>query len=509
MSLPKNSVIIIVTLIAWFGSSYAQVQSPGSPGTFKNIIFIVGDDHSSRVLGAYGNKIIRTPNLDRMAQRGVLFENAFVSSPLCSPSRQSILTGKYPHATGVSILKSAFPEEQVTIADYLTPQGFKTAIIGKNHFNNNFNHGFELKVERKDYEKHLVSNPPRKLPDSVKVRSQWKPFVDPANIWLNADGLPSSQYDKEQAGTYYANRAIEFIQGSKDGRFLLWIGFEEPHSPFNFPVEYAKKYDAKSISLPQGSPEDDRWVPKIFKNLTDEEKKGITASYYSSVEFLDKNIGLVLDVVEKAGLAHNTLIIYLGDNGYQLNDHKRFEKHTMWEQSVRVPLIIQAGNKFGKNRRVQALTSFVDLVPTALDALGVTSMPTAQGRSFLPLLKEQTKQYRDFIFSEYLEDNKAMVRTAKWKYVFTSGKHDLALGYATGNPAPGILHFLYDEVNDPKETHNLASAVNNKSILLDLQRKMISVFEQTHPKGKLPNNLSMDEKLVIYCEPPELEVKGL
>jgi len=503
----KKWVIIVLAVCVSFGNWYGQRKPAKTDGTFKNIIFILGDDHSSNVIGAYGNKIIRTPNLDRMAKSGLLFEDAFVSCPLCSPSRQSILTGKYPHATGVSILKSSFPEDQVTIAKYLAPQGFKTAIIGKNHFNNDFNHGFELKIERKDYEKYLTTNPPQKLPDSIKVRPPWKPFVDPANIWLNAEGLPSKQYDKEQAGTFYANRAIDFIQKNKDNRFLLWIGFEEPHSPFNFPVEYAKKYDPKKIVLPQGSPEDDRWVPEIFKNLTDEQKKGITASYYSSVEFLDKNIGLVLNAVEKAGLSDNTIIIYLGDNGYQLNDHKRFEKHTMWEQSVRVPLIIQAGDKYGRNRRVQALTSFVDLVPTAIDALGLKALPTAQGKSFLPLLKQQTKTYRDFIFSEYLEDNKAMIRTPKWKYVFTSGKADLALGYNTGNPPPGILHFLYDEVNDPKETHNLANEADKKAVILDLQQKMLGVFEQTHPKGKLPGHLSTDEKLVIYCEPPELTVK--
>jgi arylsulfatase A-like enzyme len=385
--------------------------------------------------------------------------------------------------------------------------GFRTAIIGKNHFNNDYNHGFELKVERKDYEKFLVSNPPQKLPDSFKVRGPWKPFVDPAGIWLNSAGLPSAQYDKEQAGTYYVNRATEFIQQNKDNRFLLWVGFEEPHSPFNFPVEYANKYDAKSINLPVGSAEDDRWVPEIFKNLTDDEKKGITAAYYSSVEFLDKNIGMVLDAVEKAGLSQSTLIVYLGDNGYQLNDHKRFEKHTMWEQSVHVPLIMQAGDRFGTNRRIDALTSFVDLVPTALDALGIKPMQTAQGKSFLPLLKGKTRQYRDFVFSEYLEDNKAMVRTAKWKYIFTSGKQDLALGYATGNPPPGIMHFLYDEINDPEETHNLANDPKNKAVIQDLQKKMLSVFEQTHPKGRLPANLSVDKKLDIYCDPPELAVK--
>jgi len=502
-----QQLFFISGILVYTNCAAGQQQSPKKNAPFKNVIFIVGDDHSANVIGAYGNKLVHTPNLDRMAQRGVLFEHAYVSSPLCSPSRQSLITGKYPHATGVSLLASSFPETETTIAGYLALQGFNSAIIGKNHFNNTLNHGFKEKIERKDYETYIKENPAEPLPDSVKVRAAWRPFKDPANIWLNAEGLPSAPHDKDQPGTWYANKAIEFIEHNKDDRFILWLGFEEPHSPFNFPVEFQKKYNTADINLPKGSPEDDRWIPEIFKGLTDEEKKGITTAYYSSVEFLDKNIGLVLDEVEKAGLSENTLVVYIGDHGYLLNDHKRFEKHTMWEPAVRAPLIIQGGKVFEKNRRVDALASFVDLIPTAIDALGVQPMQTAQGKSFLPLLQNKEKAYRDYVFSEYLEDNKAMVRTAKWKYVFTSGKKDLALGYATGQPAPGILHFLYDVVNDPDETHNLANDPAKKAVLLDLQKKMLKTFETTHPKGKLPADLTVDQKLSIYCDPPELEAK--
>lgn len=495
-------------LVLFAPTVYSHAQQPvKEQPPFKNIVFIVGDDHRADAIGAYGNKIVHTPNLDQMARNGVLFEHAYASAPLCSPSRQSLLTGRYPHATGVSLLTSSFPENQVTIAGYLSSLGFKTAIIGKNHFNNSLHHGFDIKIERQDYQAYLQEHAPEKLPDSIQSRPVWQPFKDPANIWLNADALPSSVHDKDEAGTYYADKAIEFIERNKDQRFLLWVGFEEPHSPFNFPVEYQHKYDTSDIVLPSGSAEDDRWVPKVFKDLTDAQKKGIITAYYSSVAFLDKNIGRLLDELDHAGLHENTLVVYVGDNGYQLNDHKRFEKHTMWEPAVHVPLIIQAGQAYGTGRKVQTLASFVDLTSTALDALGVKPLASAQGKSFLPLLQQRTKQYRDFVFSEYLDDNKAMVRTPQWKYVFTSGKKDLALGYATGYPAPGITHFLYDEVNDPNETHNLAGDPAKKKVLNDLQRKMLRVFEQTHPKGKLPDTLSTDEKLSMYCDPPELAGK--
>lgn len=488
------------------GQAGAQQLTVQDLKPFKNVIFIVGDDHTKGVIGAYGNKIVRTPNLDRLAKSGVRFEHAYASSPICSPSRQSLLTGKFPHATGVSLLQSSFPEEQVTLADYLTPLGFKTAIIGKNHFNNTLNHGFEVKIERKDHNNYLSQNPPDKLPDSIKVRPDFKLFVDSTAVCWNSKQLPSPLRDKDQPGVYYTNKSIEFINQNKNERFFLWIGFEEPHMPFNFPVEFAGRYNPNQFTLPQGSPEDDRWIPLCFKNLTETERKGIIASYYTSVEYLDKNIGLVLDAVEKAGLTDSTLIIYVGDNGYQLNDHKRFEKHTMWEEAVGAPLILKAGKAYGENRKVEALTQFVDLVPTVIEALGVKPLENIHGKSLVPLLTNKTDSVHDCVFSEYFQDNRAMIRTTKWKYVFITGEKDLDIGYATGNAPAGSEHFLYDEVIDPKETHNLAYDSKNKEILLDLKNKMLKNFEDTHPKGKLSDKLTIDEKLTIYCHAPELQV---
>lgn len=506
----KTNILTLLVVMACAsyceGSQKKELQNK-QPQPFRNVVFIVGDDHSAEVLGAYGNKIVRTPNLDRMARRGIMFARAYVSSPVCSPSRQSMITGKYPHATGVSLLRSPFPEEQVTIADHLSPLGFKTAIIGKNHFNNNLNHGFDLKIEKKDYINYLRENAPRVPPHSIKSRPQWKPFKDPAHIWLNAEGLPSAYHDQDDVGTFYAKKAIDFINENQADRFCLWLGFEEPHSPFNFPVEYKNKYDPDEMPLPKGSPEDDRWLPAVFKDLTDEQKRGIIASYYTSVEYLDKNVGLVLDALDKAGVAESTLVIYVGDHGYLLNDHKRFEKHMMWEPAVRAPLIVQAGTKYGENRVESAMTEFVDLVPTAIEALGIDPLAGVHGKSLVPVLAQKTDKHKDYVFSEFLEDNKAMIRTREWKYIFTTGKNDLGQGYATGNPPPGITHRLYNMIDDPNETHNLSNDARYQKIQNQLQQKMLYVFESTHPlAGKIPNNWSIEQKFVAYCEPPEGEV---
>ncbi len=499
--------ILLITLAAAScgnSSERKKEEPPGNTG-FRNVVFIIGDDHSTKVLGAYGNKIVRTPNLDKMAKQGVLFSHAYVNSPVCSPSRQSIITGKYPHASGVSLLATPFPEEQVSIADYLTPLGYKSAIIGKNHFNGESNHGFELKIQRKDYMEHIKAHPPRVAPESVRSRPQWKPFRDPANIWLNAEALPSACYDEDEPGTFYAKKAVEFINTNRNDPFCLWLGFEEPHSPFNFPIEYANKYDPEKMPLPTGSPEDDRWIPAIFKDLTDEEKKGIISAYYTSVEYLDKNVGLVLDALDKAGLSENTLVIYIGDHGYLLNDHKRFEKHMMWEEAVKAPLIVRGGKAFQNGKVESAMTEFVDLFPTIVEALGEKPLADIHGKSLYPLLLGKTDKHRDHVFSEFLPDNKVMIRTKEYKYVFSTGKEDLAMGYATGFGPPGITHQLYDLVRDPGETTDQSRNPAYRKIMAELQKKLLDVFESTHPlAGKLPESWSLEQKFVAYCEPPEL-----
>ncbi len=497
--------LVLYVILLWIsGCSQKTSNEMEGPEPLRNVVVIVGDDHADHVLGALGNELVRTPNLDRLSGEGILFSNAFANSPLCSASRQSLLTGKYPHATGVTLLTTSFPEAQETIADHLKNFEFISAIIGKNHFNNNLNHGFDLKIERSDYFKYLENNPPQPVPDSIQVRPPWKPFRDPARIWLNSEALPGGFYDADDIGTYYAEKAIEFIQNNKDNRFCLWLAFHEPHSPFNFPIEYRDSYDPDKMPFPLGSPEDDEFIPLVFKDLTEEERKGIISAYYTSVEYLDKNIGLVLKELEDAGLADQTLVIYLGDHGYLLNHHKRFEKHMMWEEAVKAPLIIRAGNKPIEKHIENNMVEFIDVAPTIMDYLGVSPLGEAQGKSLRPFFEKDSADFRQVVFSEFLADNKAMVRTDKWKYIFTSGKHDLAQGYATGHEPTGIRHRLYNLEDDPGETHDVSGERDNQEILQTLQIEMLEIFKDTHPLAEdLPEGLSMEEKLAWFCEPPD------
>jgi arylsulfatase A-like enzyme len=413
------------------------------------------------------------------------------------------MTGKYPHATGVTLLRTPLPDSVVTVAEILSEHNFATGVFGKTHFNSKLKQGFDTLVNNQHHRAYLetVEQPP--LADSVAVRPQWKPFRDPSRVWLNAAGATSGNYFEHSQGTFFARATIDFIRNHKQDRFFAVAIFREPHSPFNFPVEFQGAYNHTEITLPQGSEEDDRWIPAEFKDLTKSEKEGITRSYYSSVEYMDQNIGLLLDALDQMDLTKNTLVIFIGDHGYLLNHHKRFEKHMMWEEAVTTPLIIRG---FQKGSVVNTPVELVDLAPTILEALMIENSSNMQGNSLVPLLNGQSQSHRQYSFSEYLTDNKAMITDGTWKYIFTSGKRDLGSGYSTGLGASGIDHRLYNLEIDPGESRNLADSPDYEKELHRLQMAMLNKFRETHPYGfEVPTDISSEEQLSMFCEPPEGE----
>ena len=473
--------------------------------SFKNVIVLIGDDHTAGVVGCYGNDIIKTPNIDRLASHGILFTSAYANAPVCSASRQSIITAKYPHATGVTLLGTSFDDENnVTIAEFLKENyNFQTAIIGKNHFNNKQHHGFDYMITYDDYKNFIRLNPPKTIPDTIKTRPPWRPFRDPASTWLNAEGLPSAAYEIDDLSSFVNDRAIDFIRRNINDRFCLWIGYQEPHSPFNFPVDFETKYDPDRLPLPQGSPEDDRWIPEEFRELTHAERRGIIRSYYQSVAYLDKKVGEIYDEVQRLGIEKETLVIYIGDQGYLLNDHKRFEKHTMWEPAVHSPFIMATGGKYGKGKRIENLTEFVDIVPTILDLLGCKPMETAQGKSLMNIVSGKSNEHKTYIYSEFLEDNKVMIRSENnFKYIYTTGLRDLGQGYKTGYGPSGVTERLYDLNLDPGETRNVFGESGYESITEELKSALLDHFMKTHPMAsQLPQNLNRLEKFAFFTIP--------
>ncbi len=469
-----------------------------------NFLFLIADDHAGYVLGADGDRLARTPNLDRLAAEGVRFARHYCNAPVCTPSRQSFLTGQMPHAAGVTVLRTPLSEDKPTLAEQIRAAGYLTAVFGKMHFNRPpapGQHGFQLVMtETALNEAWKREVQPKPVPGQIRTQPPWRPFKDPARIWLNADKLPFPRHYDDMRSTYLARRAAAFLEEHRATPFALWVSFQEPHSPFDFPIEDRDLFDPARFTPPRVGPEDAWQIPLIFRDLSEADKRGIIAAYYTSVAFLDRNIGVVLDKLRQLGLDGNTLVIYMGDNGYCLGHHGRFEKHCCYEQAIRVPLLVRWPGRI-RPRVVHDLTEGVDVAPTVLDMLGLEPLSIQHGRSLRPYLEgRRPPQPRDHIFSEYLENEEACIRTQRFKLVFCSGRRERQDGYKTDNPTPGRWLRLYDLANDPGEFTDVSKRY--PQVVERLQRLMLERFRQTHPDASQePGGLSVPEAIEFYLRP--------
>jgi choline-sulfatase len=469
-----------------------------------NILYIIADDHAGYVLGADGNRKASTPNLDRLASEGTRFARHHCNSPVCTPSRQSFFTGQMPSMAGVTVLKTPLAEEKPTLAKQLHGAGYHTAVFGKMHFNRPSKpglHGFDQLMLETDIPKawKAAVNPKPPAP-GVRVKPAWHPFRDSARIWLNAEKLPYPNYYDDMPGTFLARQAVRYLEEHKDQQFALWVSFQEPHSPYNFPIEDTNRYDPATFEVPRVGPEDAWQIPLIFRDLSPAEKQGIIASYYTSVAFLDRNIGVVLDALRRLNLEQDTLVVYMADHGYDLGQHGRFEKHCCYDPALRVPLLIRWPGRV-KQGVVQDFTESIDVAPTILDMLAVDRLPVQHGQSLRPYLEGgRPAAPRDHIFSQYLENEEACVRTGRYKFIQCSGKRKRDDGYTTDNPTPGRYVRLYDLEKDPGEFTDIAK--KEPALVSRFQKLMLDRFAKTHPEaGDVPAKSPVPEKIDWFLRP--------
>jgi choline-sulfatase len=467
-----------------------------------NVLWICADDHAPYVCGAYGNKIVRTPNLDRLAASGMRFDRAYCNSPVCTASRQSFLTGRYPRTLGVTLLQTALPETEETLATRLRRAGYDTAAIGKMHFNSDLRHGFDLRIDLPEYRRALKERGPHPLPEGVEVQPPWRPFKDPARVWLNSACRPYGAVDADMGGTYFAEQASRYLREKRDRPFFLMVSFYEPHSPFHFPVEYRGRHKPEEFAVPKSGPEDDEQIPQVFRDLTDREKQGIRAAYYTSTEFMDKNVGLVLEALRRSGQADQTLVIYTGDHGYLLGQHGRFEKHCCYEPAVRSALLMRWPGHVPEGQSTKALVEFIDVAPTILEACGVPVPDAIQGRSLWPLFQGKTKQHRDRVFVEYAENEEAMVRTDRWKFIYGTGKRARQDGYATGRPLPGRTIKLFDVESDPEELTNLAGKPEQARRVTEFTKLLADHLKRTARQPELIPKTDDVHTVLEFCLQP-------
>jgi choline-sulfatase len=467
-----------------------------------DLLIIVADDHSGLYLGAAGDRRGATPNLDELARQGVCFDRAFCNSPLCTPSRQSFITGLMPHAVGVTRLETPLPESALTLGHWLSVLGYRTAAIGKMHFNSLSHHGFELRVDTADWQAHLKQHPPA----GGDHQRPWRPFIDPSAVWLNARcqdvGLPADSMES----TYFVDRAISYMNQNRDRPFALVVGFHEPHAPFRFPREWLGRYGPDQFPAPRASQRDLEEQPRPFRKLTAEDFQGVQTAYYTSLSFMDAQIGRLLRGLDEAGLSRKTLVVYLSDNGYLLGQHGRLEKHCFYEPAVRIPLILRWPGRLpaGKSRR--DLVELVDLFPTVCQLLDVPRPPLLHGNDLRPAFLERSgAKPRDFVFSEYPENEEAMVRSDRYKLIVGTGRRRRKDRMESGKPLTGPYQRLFDLDRDPEENADLASDPRLESVRAELLAKMRERLESTWTDPEpIPSGLSTLETIHWCLKPRDL-----
>ena len=495
--------MILNSLLVFWLASPAVVSAWQDPGLADrpNLLVIVADDHAAWTLGIDGDPRRATPNLDALARQGTFFRRAYCNSPLCTPSRQSLITGKLPHAIGVTQLATRLSDQVLTLGEWLRDLDYTTAAIGKMHFNGASAHGFDLRVDTADWESALQEHRPR----GGDQRRRWRPILDPAREWLNADALTVGLPPDSMQSTFFVDRAIEFLKQKRSRPFAMVVSFYEPHSPFHFPDSWARRFRGGQFSAFPISEQDRRQQPEIFATLADQDVKGIQAAYFSSLSFVDSRIGRLIEAVEQEGLASNTLVVYVGDNGYMLGQHGRFEKHCFYEQAVRIPMIMRWPGHIERGRRVIDLVEMVDVMPTVLHLMNLPVPPDLQGVDLVPLLERKPgARGHDVVFSEYLENEEAMVRSARYKLIVCTGRRLREDGYQTAEPwrLPGPYERLYDMVADPEETTDLSRDPGHASVKEDLLQRMFERMTTTRGGLELiPAGLSRLEA-IHWCLVP-------
>ena len=444
-----------------------------------NLLFILSDQHCAQVTGCYGDRLVPTPHLDRLSERGVLFESAYCCSPICLPSRMSLLTGQQPFQNAVwtneDILDSGIP----TFAHAMGAAGYEPVLIGRLH---------SLGPDQlRGYSRRLVGDHyPNHLGGTGAERGVLDGTQDPERISLELSGAGQSAYQiHDEAVTA---TAVEFLTehgraqraGGMEQPFCLTLGYMLPHPPYVATQEDFDRY-ADSISLPADLRPFDEESHPFFRWWREEtgtqdippaQMLRARAAYWGLVTRLDHMIGEVLDALEQSGHSEQTLVVYTSDHGDMLGEHGLWWKHTFYEPSVRVPLIVSWPGHIRGGERCRRVVSLLDVNATMLDALNAPALPHAEGRSFLKLIdgRAENPPWDDIAFSEYCQDRFAppggcyqrMIRLGEWKSIYYHRQ-------------PPMLFNLHD---DPQEQINRADDSSCRSLIEELTAR---ILDEWHP----------------------------
>ena len=447
--------------------------SPSAQARRPNVLLIMADDLNND-LGAYGHPLVKTPNLDRLAARGVRFDRAYNQFPLCSPSRVSLLTGLRPDTTRIYELQTDFRTvlpDVVTLPQMFRRNGYLAARVGKI-----YHYGVPGQIGT----------------SGLDDPASWEVFVNPRGIDKDEESQLTNLTPSRQLGSalaYYASPAadeehtdgkvatetIALLEKNKDRPFFIGAGFYRPHCPFIAPRKYFDLYPLDRIPAPaplhdSGAPPAAWFTTPPHWGLSEEAQRESIRAYYASISFLDANVGRLLDTLDRLGLTDNTIVVFLSDHGYQLGEHGQWMKQALFERSARAPMIIAGPGVPSKGRSTSRVVEFLDLYPTLAALAGTRAPDGLHGRSLAPLLKDPNAKWDHPAITQVRRGPPAAqymgysIRTEKWRYT----EWDKGTRGAE----------LYDEAADPREDRNLAADPKYRKVVADMRHLLQGVIGQ-------------------------------
>jgi iduronate 2-sulfatase len=436
----------VVSCLAALVISSAPWSSEPQKSPRLNILFLTADDLNND-LGAYGAPV-RSPNIDKLAARGVRFDRAYAQFPLCSPSRSSFLTGRRPNATGVLTNPNAsrpmsphFREklpQTITLPQLFRTNGWFAARVGKL-----YHYGVPLTIGTgalDDYSSWDLAINPRGRDREIHDRIF---SLRPGQFGGTVSWLADAGRDAEHTDGIGAIEAVKLLERFKRNNesFFLAVGFYRPHTPYVAPKRYFDMYPTDGIELPRLSEADrTRTPPAAYRSalreqdaMTDDQRRAAIQAYRASTTFMDAQVGHVLDALDRLGLVDSTIVVFASDHGYHLADHGLWQKMSLFERSARVPLIIATPSAKARGA-ARGLAELVDLYPTLADLAGLNPTVPLDGVSLAPMLRDPAATVKDAAFTQVR--NGYSIRTDRWRYTeWEEGQQGSQLHDMSADPA--------------------------------------------------------------------------
>jgi arylsulfatase A-like enzyme len=455
---PIATLLIRVAVLLF--APLAMLHAAGEPPQKPNVLFIAVDDLNDFPFFAHRHPDAKTPNMDRLAARGMVFTSAHCQFPLCGPSRASLMSGMLPatlgyedHMKDEDLQARARELGTELLHSYFAQNGYETLAVGK--------------VCHNHVPKGSVDASGGRGPFNGGTGNLHKHWLQKGT---STDWAMAPERDEQLPDHQAASWAVDQLKAKHDKPFFLMVGFMRPHVPWYVPKKWFDLYDKEKLTLPPFNPDDLDDVPAIAKRISilkmmprtaDMIKTGqwrdILQAYLACVSFADHQIGRVLEALEQSPYRDNTVIVLWSDHGYHMGEKNTFQKQSLWERASHAPLVI-AGPQVAAGRRCDRVVSLMDLYPTLVEMCGLRANPKNQGRSLVPLLQNPAKEWPYPAIIGWLEKSFA-VQTERYRYI----------RYGDGSEE------LYDHQNDLKEWTNLAG----KPELTPIKKELAAILDKT------------------------------